>query len=748
MSSPSRKSKPGTWCGLPSRGLFLLLLGACHPQAAPDRPPHSEGVQPPASPGAGETFISLDALATTPQGLLGFAPARARSTLVIFQAEQLYRQLARLERVLSLSPRGKELVGRLHRYGELSPVPIPWTSQDLERWGISLKRPLIGFLGEGAVALLPLAHKALFKKSAELLLKARWSEHQRRGVKLETLAAPRPMTCHFSTRWALCGTEGDHVVEALRQTPAPSLWSALTPQEKERAGQIAALYSFKDEQTEGTITATLHGDGLGLQLRLDGLPSSSPLTFMSSSSRPSTLLGLALGAQWVIRAQYNMEQLKLLTPQMLLGFALLGLDGVLLAKSLTGEVLLYQRAPGELALVAACSNPRSSQQVVEALGGYLQKQTAKGNPDPGLPSLKIRRRTLNGAVAFNIQATLGRKLQRQRDALWRGLPFPMSFGLAAGPLGVVLGSWPLVEAFSRTRSPSAGTFLSSLATEEDRGTFGDKTGLSFLGAVGDPLIPLAAELKTILSHNPDGEALHTKIELGRLLLDQLHRLSMSYRIVDQHSLRVRLRLTTLHRDQIPSDDVAQELWLKGLQAKYEGAMEPFWRALADLRQRFSSTRFGALGDRFRRGKPQLTGATLVAARVLPTILEGLRRPWAAEIHPNLARIVSAAKFSHDPRKGFPRTTPWTPARSCCKSGGVCAAAPGGWGHATWKALRFSIDEDHRYQYRFVGGKRKFTAEARGDLNCDGVSSSFSIVGTLQKDGSVSLSAMDSTRPLE
>ncbi len=750
MSAPSNKRSIPSLSRITLWGICCLGLVACHPRAIPDQTAPDPGVAGPSAAPARSpesAFIALDQLAHTPQSLLNFVPARAKSALVLFQVDPIYRQAARLERILKHNPQGIKLVDQLHHLGELLPLPIPWHITDLKKWGLDPRKPLLGFITEGPVALLYLADKDLFKKSAALLLKAQWSRQQHQGLALSTLAAETPVVCHFSTQWTLCGSRIEHVIEALRQTPSPTLWSTLSPHEREVAGQAAALFSFKGSETESMVTATIHDDGLGLQLRMDGVSQSS-LHFLTTNAHPSTLLGLAKDARWVLRARYNLAQLLKLSPQMLITFALLGLDGVLLAKSLTGEVLLYQRAPGELALVISSTDLISSQQVVEALGIYLRKQFAKDTPARNLPRFKIRKISLHGRPAYRIQATTTPALRRKPESLWRRLPSPMTFGLAAGPLGIVLGTWPLVEEVSQAQSLPPATFLSSLATEEDKKTFDADTSISFLGTLGDPLAPLAADLKKILLRNPDGDRLLMKIEVGRFLLDQLQRMSMSYQISDQNSLRVRLRLTTLHRDHTPEDDQAQEIWLKGLQAKYRGALEPFRRALSLLHKRFPDSRDGALRLRHQPGQTALTGATLLAAHMMPSILEELRRPSATEIHPNLARIVSAAKFSHDPRKGFPRTTAWTPLRSCCKTGGVCPPDPKQWDHPTWKALRFSITEAHRYQYRFIHGKNTFTAEARGDLNCDGISSRFSIQGILQEDGSVSLSAMKTKRPLE
>lgn len=55
----------------------------------------------------------------------------------------------------------------------------------------------------------------------------------------------------------------------------------------------------------------------------------------------------------------------------------------------------------------------------------------------------------------------------------------------------------------------------------------------------------------------------------------------------------------------------------------------------------------------------------------------------------------------------------TPAKDCCESGGKCAPDPAAWSDATWKALDFSMDEAHGYQYSYESDGKTFTAKAIG-----------------------------------
>jgi hypothetical protein len=63
----------------------------------------------------------------------------------------------------------------------------------------------------------------------------------------------------------------------------------------------------------------------------------------------------------------------------------------------------------------------------------------------------------------------------------------------------------------------------------------------------------------------------------------------------------------------------------------------------------------------------------------------------------------------------------TPAPGCCDRGGTCEPDPAIWAGPGWKALAFSIDDEHRYTYAYLPdpGGRAAVLRASGDLDCDG-----------------------------
>ena len=147
---------------------------------------------------------------------------------------------------------------------------------------------------------------------------------------------------------------------------------------------------------------------------------------------------------------------------------------------------------------------------------------------------------------------------------------------------------------------------------------------------------------------------------------------------------------------------------------------------------------------------------VMAAVAIPAFTKYLRRAKTVEATSNVRAMASGAIVYYEAHRKagrFPPSTSWTPGAACCgQSGDKCAPASGAFSAAGWKALGFSVDEPHYYQYRFTsqgrGKHAHFVAEARGDLDCDGQTSSFQVVGTVSAQGDVTLAPLKSTDELE
>ncbi|MCX5745489.1 MAG: hypothetical protein NT062_23680 [Proteobacteria bacterium] len=93
----------------------------------------------------------------------------------------------------------------------------------------------------------------------------------------------------------------------------------------------------------------------------------------------------------------------------------------------------------------------------------------------------------------------------------------------------------------------------------------------------------------------------------------------------------------------------------------------------------------------------------------------------SEAQLQLNRLGKNVKTFYATEAKFPTgESPLTPAEDCCKSPDhLCAVAPAAWATPGWQAFDFVISEPHRFRYSFKSDGTTFTAQAVGDLACDG-----------------------------
>ena len=144
---------------------------------------------------------------------------------------------------------------------------------------------------------------------------------------------------------------------------------------------------------------------------------------------------------------------------------------------------------------------------------------------------------------------------------------------------------------------------------------------------------------------------------------------------------------------------------------------------------------------------------ILAAIALPVYELQVRRTKTAEAPTNLRRIFgsSVAYFQadHSDRDGeglprqFPLSVALSPGSEFCAGGSVNGRwlpVEAAWKHPSWHALNFALSDPHFYSYEFVSAGRDagatFTARAIGDLDCDGVFSTFERVGRVDSNNNV------------
>jgi hypothetical protein len=131
-----------------------------------------------------------------------------------------------------------------------------------------------------------------------------------------------------------------------------------------------------------------------------------------------------------------------------------------------------------------------------------------------------------------------------------------------------------------------------------------------------------------------------------------------------------------------------------------------------------------------------TVGSLLAVAV-PAFSRDLHASRIVEPTEGLARLGAAALAHAEATDGFPESAPLTPAAP--PRGKKEADPPGTWDGATWKALAFRPSPEgvpHAYAFSFESssGGTAFVAQARGDLDGDGILSTFEIRGHAKRAG--------------
>lgn len=141
---------------------------------------------------------------------------------------------------------------------------------------------------------------------------------------------------------------------------------------------------------------------------------------------------------------------------------------------------------------------------------------------------------------------------------------------------------------------------------------------------------------------------------------------------------------------------------------------------------------------------------ILAAVAIPAYIKHMRKAKTVEATDALDKINKGAKsyfqaehYAQDGSKVLPKQFPaskaLTPTATCCSSDTQkCPASANDWNDNTWQSLSFQMSADHYYQYQFdnTGGEGKaatYTATAQGDLDCDGVVSTYKFFGSVDDE---------------
>ena len=680
--------------------------------------------------------------------LLSMIPAGSPSVAVVLNWDHLLRLSSDVQGALKHSGTGQVLLGRIHSYSSTAPIPLPIGAREMKLLGLDPTEPMAVFGGAAPLAVFSLKDSAAFQdRLATAYGKATWKDSTFEGLKLRHLSGARELYCLPIDRSTICSPSAAALATAVKERPQQSIWSTLSEEDRGDLPLSAALIGFSHPtRMQGLALLKVEDDGVSARMRLGGR-TVGQITSLLGGKGAGSLQSLTQDAPTVIYLRAQVSEVLNALRAMLPNLRQLGLDPIRLSASLTGELLLRETADRKLLLVLGSRDPAVSQIVVEALAALLKKLSPEQNTGGGAPSIPITitPEGKEGSHRYKIQFTSSAA----------GIPLKLTLGLAAGAQGVLLGSSDAVAALAKTASGKGK------AKEPGKGKNqgGNTTLLIARTPLADPLRQLNQATVALFKAAGLPEGIVENIQLARFLLDQMHGQTLTITSTAKDQVLLNLRWTTLHQHGIPGSNEARELWLKALAAQADGEPEKAKRILGTLVKEQGKTRFAKrAGDQ----RPSMLSAlltTVLASTALPAYQQYSTRSRQAEAYSALARMAMAGRFSFRspgtapngkplPRR-FPATTDWSPPTRCCESsGGECQPAPGIWMTPAWKALRFTMDAPHRFQYRFVnkgvvGGKARFLAQARGDVECSGRPILFTIEGKQDDEGTVTLSQMKS-----
>lgn len=147
----------------------------------------------------------------------------------------------------------------------------------------------------------------------------------------------------------------------------------------------------------------------------------------------------------------------------------------------------------------------------------------------------------------------------------------------------------------------------------------------------------------------------------------------------------------------------------------------------------------------------LGGAVLAVS--VPAFVRNLHASRTVEALEGVERIAQRAVSLTAFRPAsapFPDNAPLTP--SGVPRATLVTDPLGTWDHPTWRLLDFALREPHAYSFEFnsqqVDGKWRFHALAHGDLDGDGVLSTFDLAGEFNDKGDATILPLELLREVE
>src|SRR5450432_713607 len=143
----------------------------------------------------------------------------------------------------------------------------------------------------------------------------------------------------------------------------------------------------------------------------------------------------------------------------------------------------------------------------------------------------------------------------------------------------------------------------------------------------------------------------------------------------------------------------------------------------------------------------------VGATMIPTFVRNVHASRLSEPVEGVKRLAAHATLRAaglPTESAYPDSVLFTPVTT--PRAELVLDPPGTWDAPTWRALDFAFDAPHAYSFSFESAngeaRSSFTARARGDLDGDGVTSSFSISGSVERGAEPKVGMLEIYREVE
>ena len=705
--------------------LLVLTQVSCPAKGPPIRGP--EAVKVP-------SVDPAQARLETAERLLRHVPAGSSGVLVL-DWRGLYRLWDDLSRLAGRTAVGSKYLRELRKVVAQKDKPVPWSVSDMERMGLDPDGPAMVYGDKRPIVVLPVRDSALLRIHLAKIVDRKPDGWRERTVAGKTVHTHGDMHCHTAGKLMTCCSEPELTGVLAATPPRRSAWDGFAPPERKDLRHASVAFFADVDKFTATGSARVEEDGVSVRLRGAGDKWDQIAAFYKGVSKRH-VLGLAGGAASLVYVRFDLASLMRGKEHKLSGLKVLGLDPERLKRELTGEVMLVER-DGEIAVMVGCRDPKLSHLLTAVVATFLQREAKKQRPG----SRRVYTiRPVQGGDGGDYHVSF-----KSTNPM---MPLQLDGRLKAGKAGVVIGNEKLALALANADPPAPSTYVKTLPSDTAREAFGAKAVMGIIAGLADPVEVLSRRHPHMVAAMQKMEPkLKPIFALGRLAFDQLHDVVYGA-VLDGHpGLRMVMRARTLHRRGAAGDDEARELWVKGVKAKLSGNDAVYRETLDVLAARHPGSRYGKLKEARLGGKGAVAAVMgILAAVAIPAFVKYIRKSKTVEATESLDKIKMGAKqyyvMDHYDRNGilmkkaFPPSAPLTPAKVPCKKKVTTPVAA--W--KAWEPMHFALTEPHYYAYSFTsagtGTAATFTAKAHGDLDCDGVLSTYEIRGSVNQQGDV------------